>query len=93
MGWRTQNSGPAGVMEKLAKVRGSQQPGLCGDRTPVSKKGTLQSKAGPGIWRHREGTKEARTWGQRTMQGSRSRIKKLGRTVLGNKTKVLSLTT
>ena len=78
---------------KPAKVRGSQQPGLCEDRTPVPKKGTDQSKAGPGIRRHGEGTEEARAWGQGTTQGSRGRIKKPGRIFLGNKTKVLHLTT
>lgn len=93
MGWRTQNSGPAGGMGKPAQVRGSQKPGLCGDRMPVPKKGTDQSKAGPGIWKHKQGREEARTQGQGTMQGSRSRIRKPGGIVLGNKTKVLSLAT
>lgn len=93
MGWRTQNSGPAGGMGKPAKVRWSQQPGLCRDRTPVSKKGTDQSKAGLGIRRHREGTKDARSRGQGTTQRSRNRIRKSGRMALANKTEVLSLTT
>lgn len=47
-------------MGKPGKVRGSQQPGLCGDRILVPKKDTDLSKAGPGIWRHGEGPKEAR---------------------------------
>lgn len=78
VGWRTQNSGPAGVMGKPAKVRGSQKPGLCGDRTPVSKKGTLQSKAGPGIWRHREGYKGGKDLGSGNNAGIQEQNQEAG---------------
>lgn len=78
---------------ETAKVRRSQQPGLCGDRIPVPKNGTDQSKAGLGIRRHGEGTKDARSWDQVTTQRSRNRIRKPGRMALANKTEVLGLTT